>query len=278
MRDVSSAFWLRLQRDDANLSEFIYLDSPVGAFRWCMSPQPLVSSGETYDPFPGAASTGVEETTTLKIGTTTFVVANTGDLPRLIRSNALATAEVYIFRSFVDTPDLGRLPVFRGTFGDITHNRLQMTGQVRNQFQTTAKQFPYYTYQDTCVWRFGSVGCGKNVNSITINSLTMTGSSTPLVLLANTGTLAGSYTPGRLERGRVTVMTGANSGQIRSVRVSSGDMLALSHSLPFAISSGDYFTIYPGCRKRLIDDCTSFHNNANRFFGAPWMPKQEQAF
>jgi hypothetical protein len=36
--------------------------------------------------------------------------------------------------------------------------------------------------------------------------------------------------------------------------------------------------IYPGCRKRLTEDCKSTYNNAENFMGFPWIPIQEQAF
>lgn len=277
MMSVSSAFWAALQRDEVNITEFIELTSPIGTYRWCVSPQPLVSSRQVYDPFPGGTAKGAEESTTLRIGSMVFTIANTGALPRLLRSNALYEAEVYAFRALVDSPDIGRLPVFRGKLGDITHNRDAITGQLRDRMGSVAKQFPYYTYQDTCVWRFGSVGCGVDTTSLTTTQ-TLVGSSIPIILYATSGTLVRSYAPGQLERGRVTVLTGLNSGQIRTVRVSTGDMLALSHTLPFAVSSGDTFSLYPGCRKRFNDDCTSKYNNAHRSLSFAWMPKQEQAF
>ncbi len=279
MTVVSSAFWLALQGDSPNICEMIELSTVNGTYRWCVSDAPRVSSGQTYDPFPGGASRGAEESTTLKIGTINFTVANTGDLPKILKSNALKGAEVYVFRVFVDTPDLGRLPVFRGQLGDITANRLAITGEARNLFQGIASRFPYYTIQDTCNWKFGGVGCGINTSSVTVGSVGVNVASSTAIFLRATGSaLVNSYAPGQLERGRVTMLTGPNSGAVRSVRVNSGDMVFLSHSLPFPVQSGDCFSIYPGCRKRLIDDCTSKFNNSGRFLGAPWIPKQEQAY
>lgn len=278
MRSVSSAFWAAMQTDALVMCELIDLTTRNNTYRWCTNNQPIVSSGYTFDPFPGGSEQGAEESTTLAIGTVNFTVANTGNLTTLLSANAMDRSEVYVRRVFVDSPDLGALPVFRGELADFTRNRLAISGQARNLLQSAGRNWPIYTYLDTCVWRFGSTGCGFNTSSVTVTTSLNVSSSTPIVLRATSGSLVGSYAPGQLERGRVTILSGANSGQVRTVRVSTGDLMALSHSLPFPVSGDTMFSIYPGCRKRFIDDCTSKYNNANRFLGVPWMPKQEQAF
>jgi uncharacterized phage protein (TIGR02218 family) len=278
MRSVNSAFWQRLQGKNINIAELIELTTTFGTFRWTTANAPLVSSGHTFDPFPGAASRGAEESTDLGIGNMDFVVANSGPINTQLMANQLDFASVIVSRVFVDTPDLGRLYVFRGNLADLSYTRQVITGQARNIFNGVTGRFPYHTYQDTCVWRFGSAGCGINTSSYTVSTSIVPSSSTPLTLLASSGGISGRYESGRLDRGRLTVLTGPNSGQVRTVRANSGDFIVLSHPLPYSVTSGFAFEVFPGCRKRIIDDCTSLYNNQTRALAFPWIPRAESAF
>lgn len=279
MKTVNATFLAALQSDTPLICEIITLGTVQGDYHWTTANQPVVSSGTTYDPLPGGSSSGLEDNLSLVIGNINFTIANTGDLQGIIPANGLDASSLYIRRVLTNSPDLDALPLFRGNMGDFAYTRAAISGTARTMMQKAKPQWPTYTYMDTCVWRFGSTGCGYNVTSSTVNSLGVNvGSSTAIALIAGSGSLVGSYAPGQLERGRVTVITGPNSGQVRSVRISSGDYIGLSHSLPYAPQSGDAFSIYPGCRKRFLDDCTSKYNNAHRFLGFPWMPRQEQAF
>jgi uncharacterized phage protein (TIGR02218 family) len=278
MRSVSSAFWLALQQEQVRVAELIELSVPSGVLRWTTANHVLVSSGNSFAPLPGAAGRGAEESTDLGVGTIEFSVVNSGEFRTLVFGDSLLNAPLTVSRVIVNSPDIGRLWVFRGKLGDISYNRDEVSGQARNLFNGVAESFPNETYQDYCVWRFGSAGCGYDTSSITVSAGFNAASSTPLVVVASEGTLAGSYSPSYLERGRLTVLTGANSGQVRTIRTQTGDMMGLSHSLPYAISSGDTFSVYPGCRKRWAEDCASKYNNTVNFLGFPWIPRREQAY
>lgn len=278
MRSVSSAFWLALQAEYVQIADLIDLDTPSGTYRWTTSNIPIVSSGQTYDPFPGGAAKGAEESTDLGVGNINFTVVNSGQIRELLMVNELDFASLAISRVFVNSPDLGRMYSFRGKLAELSHNRDLMSGQARSIFAGVNAAFPYHTYQDYCVWRFGSTGCGINTSSYTVATSIVPGSSNPLTLLAQSGGISGAYTSGRLDRGRLTVLSGVNSGQVRTIRSQSGDYLVLSHPLPYSVSSGFAFNVYPGCRKRILDDCRSRYNNTTRALGFPWMPKNESAF
>lgn len=278
MRSVSSAFWAELQRDPIDLCELISHATAVGTFNWTTTNRPIVSSGATYDPFPGGSAKGSEESTALTVGNVGFSIVNSGQYFDMMRSGLLGGTEIYVRRVLPNSPDLGSLPVFRGKLADLTANRAAISGTARNVFQSATIQWPYYTYMDTCVWRFGGTGCGLNATSYTLTTTLNVGSSTPIYLLLNSGTLTRSFAPGQLERGRIKIKTGPNSGQVRVIRVHTGDLLGLSHTLPFPHSGATTIDLVRGCRKRLITDCISQFNNGNRHFAAPWMPKQEQAF
>lgn len=279
MRTVNSAFWLALQQDAVEICELITLTLPEQTFRWTSSNATIISSGQPYDPFPGASGKGSEEDTSLGIGTIDFSVVDSGTLATKVPGNGLDNAPVTVRRVLTHSVDLGTLWVFRGKLGDLTFDRQNIGGQARNLFNGVAAKFPYYSYQDTCVWRFGSNGCGFNTSSITFTGSLNASSSTPLVLVARSGSIVQSYSLNGLSKGRITIVSGVNSGQVRTIRANTGDVFALSHSLPYSVESGGAsFQIYPGCRKSLITDCLSKYNNTQRFLGFPWIPKQQYAF
>ena len=285
MRDVNSAFWVRLQADDLEIAELIDLETPSGgSFHWTTANQPITYtlSGvpTTYIPFPGGTGSGIEESIDLGVSVMDFTMANTGPiLQGQLLSADFALAALKIGQIFTDTPDLDRMEIYTGKIGDFQFDRLELSGQARNLWKSLNVQWPYYTYQDKCAWRFGSAGCGFNTSSITlaINTINV-GSSTTLNILLNSGTLTQSFANNRFDLGRATFTSGTNSGAVRTIRVQTGDLLSLSYILPNGDLTGLQLSIYPGCKKRLIDDCKSLYNNDTNFFGSPWIPKFEQAF
>lgn len=283
MRDISSAYWKRLQGDD-QIAELIDLEAREKSWRWTTANQPLTAtlSGDviTYTPFPGGTPSGIEESADLGVAVIDFVMSNTNDLFRdLTAGGDFAMANLRISRVFIDTPDLDRMYIYWGQIGDYVRDRQKIVGQARNLWQGLSTDWPYYSYEDKCVWRFGSTGCGYNTSSITISVTTIdVASSTTLSLLMNSGTLTGSYDSGRFDFGRCTITNGVNSGTVRTIRSHTGDLLTLSHPLPVNSLANIQIDIYPGCRKRLVEDCTSIWNNNQNFMGFPWIPVAEQAF
>jgi uncharacterized phage protein (TIGR02218 family) len=277
MRSVNSAFWLRLQQSNVEITELIELTVVNGAtYRWTMANAPVVSSGNTYDPFPGRVTQGVEESTDLGVGNAAFLVANTGDFTGYLSGNIMDNAGLVVRRVFSDTPDLGTMVSFRGKLSEISYTRMAVNGQTRNIFNGVAGQFPYYTFQDRCAWRFGDAGtCGVDRDTIATSKFINASSSNAILLMCNSGSLS-SVADGYYDRGRVRILSGANSGHIRTIRSHSGDMLILSHALPTTVASGS-IRLEPGCRKRVVDDCTSKYNNVTRAMAFPWLPRIEGA-
>jgi uncharacterized phage protein (TIGR02218 family) len=285
MRDINSAFYARLQTND-QLAEVIDLTTANGqSFHWTTANQAIqsVASSDlvTYNPFPGHTPGGIEESSDLGVSIVDFVVANTGDVFRaLMTGGNFSEASLRISRLFPSTPGLGRMVIYDGKIGDYSYNRQAVRGQARNRWQGIAAQFPHYTYQDTCVWRFGGPGCGFNTTSITLSiasGFISADSSDTLTLFFANGTLSNSYANGRFDFGRLTVTGGVNSGEVRTIRVHTGDAVSLSHPLSINSLAGMSVSIFPGCRKRRIDDCTSLYNNIENFMGFPWIPIQETA-
>lgn len=285
MRGVSSAFWLKLQADANLLTEVVELELPGGAsYHWTTTNAPftytLSGAPTVYTPFPGSVPAGIEESADMGVSIIDFLMVNTfNDVQQLLDSDDFKNAAVKIGRVFTDTPDLGRMEVYQGQMGDFVHDRLTIKGQVRNQWKSLGIRWPYYSHQDRCNWRFGSRGCGFNTASVTvaINSIVV-GSSTTLALLLPSPYLTQSYSNGRFDFGKLVVTFGTNSGQQRTIRSHSGNLLGLAHPLPSSDLTGMQLSIHPGCRKNMIADCKSLYNNDKNFFGFPWIPVQEQGW
>lgn len=274
-KNVSSAFFARLQ-GDVNIVDMITLDHTGISKRWTGDTRPVISSGETYVPFGGLAENYGEETSDLSIAVANFMFGNEDDeFAPLLKAANFDAADVVVFRVFPDTPDLGRIEVFRGKIGDMSYTRNEVSAQARNQWGSAEQDWPRYTYKDTCTLRFGDVPCGVDTSSFTVafsSNLVSTGDLVSITMTEST--VVQSYVNGFFDYGRVTFTDGPNSGEIRTVRAQSGDVIDLSHQLPYATSSGG-FNIFPGCRKRLIQDCTSKYNNQENFLGFPWIPIME---
>lgn len=282
----NTAFFTRLQADNVNMVEIIDLEAAGPNFHWVSAPDPLTYtlSGTLteYLPFPGQTITGVKESSDLAVSVIDFVVANTGDLVNdLLKSNGFDMATIKVGRVFPDTPDLGRMEIYHGQLADFSYNRMQISGQARNQYGSANNRWPYYNYQDTCIWRFGSEGCGFDTTSVTLNLATTsidTASSTTINILLSSGTLTGSFPDGRFDFGRFTVTDGVNSGNARTIRQHTGDLIKLSHPLPVNSFANMAASIFPGCRKRRVIDCISTYDNGENYVGFEWIPIQEDAF
>ena len=276
MRAVSSLYWYLAQQDAVNVAELITLSSRTYTWRWTTGDSEIVSSSYTFLPFPGGTGGGIEESIDLGIATINFTIVNSGDDFRLLlEANDLDMASIIVRRVHVSTPDGGSAEIYRGKVGDYTFNRQQISGQARNFFNSINVQWPMYTYMDQCAWRFGSPGCGFNTASITVSS-----TASPVSSGYKLGAFCAidSKSNGYYEKGRFTFTSGSNSGHARSVRVHSGSRVEFSHGMPYNIASGDTFNLYPGCRKRIIDDCTSTYNNTRNALAFPWISKVENAF
>lgn len=289
MREIvgnSSLFTQRLQQNDGlGMAELIDLEFVNSTFiHWTTANQPMTYtlSGQptTYYPFPGEAGGGIQEDINLGVSVVAFTMANSGaQLQQQLLTADFAICAVKIGQIFTDSPDLGRMTLYAGKMGDFSYTRHDITGQARNLWKSLNVQWPYYTYQDKCAWRFGSAGCGFNTASITLAVATLNvGSSDSLNILLNSGTLSSSYANGRFNFGRMTVTDGVNAGIIRTIRVQTGDLISLAQALPNGDLTGIKLAIYPGCQKRLLDDCKSTYNNDKNFLGFPWIPTFEQAF
>ena len=279
----NSQFFEKLQDETVLIAETIDLFTPGGEFYWTTTNDnvsTLNSSGDAveYTPFPGQTAGGTRQSTDLTIETIRFVVANSGGVfDALLVGKEIMRSSLVIRRFFTDTPGLGAWEIFRGDIGDFKWTRDLITGQVRDEWDSHTQKWPYYNYQDLCIWKFGGAGCGIDVSSFTVPLSIDASSSTPTTIHCFSGTLTQSFANDRLTFGKFSVTFGANSGHVRSVRAHSGDVIELSHRLGSGVTS-IAADVFPGCRKRLIEDCTSLYDNSARHNSYEWTPLQEEGF
>lgn len=285
-RAPNDAYFARLQADFIDLTELIDLELPGGGGKWHFTtsnhPVTFTLSGvpTEYIPFAGGTPTGVHEDNSLGVTVIDFVMQNSiAAISDMVDNSDFSNAGLKIGRVFISTPDLGRMSLYDGQIGDFGFDRIQLRGQARNLWKSLSVNWPYYQYQDTCSWRFGSAGCGVNASSYNVNVGTLSiNSSTTIDLRFPTGTLSNSFPDGRFDFGRITVTNGVNSGSIRTIRAHTGDMVSLSYDLPNADFTAMQFVIQPGCRKRIVEDCNSLYNNTKNALAFWGIPLQEQAF
>lgn len=282
----NSIFFTRLQGDNIDIVEIIDLELPGGGgdfhFTTCNQPVTFTLSGAltTYIPFAGGTPHGVQQDNNLGVSVIDFVMQNTiTAVSDMLKNSDFTNARLKIGRVFSGTPDLGRMEIYNGQVGDFAFDRIQMRGQARNLWKSLNVHWPYYLYQDTCAWRFGSAGCGVNASSydVAVNTINVS-SSTTIDIVFPAGTLTNSFPTGRFDFGRLMVTGGVNSGAVRTIRTHSGDGLSLSYDLPSADVTSIAFVIRPGCRKRIVADCTSIYNNAKNALAFWTIPIQEKAY
>lgn len=284
MQDISSAFWERLQGDAVELVEVIDLVTVNTTYHWTLGNQPITAafsgSNEVYSPAPILSQLRQKQSNDLSVNQAGFTFANTDALLlALLETEDTDFAQVNVRRVFVDTPDLGFLQVFEGQVGEQNHDRHNANVSVRDRWQSLSRQFPQYQYQDTCIWRFGGIGCGFDVATVTLtfsHAAVDVASSTRVNILMNSGTLTQSFANDWFALGHMTFPSGKNAGIRRAIRAHSGDLLVLSRPLPFSIDSTDVFSLHPGCRKRLVADCNDkFDNVESGYSGYPFIPVLE---
>lgn len=279
----SSAFWDKLQGDDIRMAVAIDLFTPGDNFFWTTQNDNVRinnSSGDLteYAPFPGVPLGGSKKGSDLTITAVNMIMANSGGVfDALILGKELGRSEIVLRRYFTDTPAFGQVEIMRGKVAEFKWNRDEITGSVRDPWDSANQTWPYYNFQDGCIWKFGGVACGFDTSSVTITLSIDVSSSTQLKIMAVSGSLTQSYANDFFTFGKFTATGGVNSGQVRTVRGHSGDQLDMSHQFGGAVNSLSA-DVFPGCRKRRITDCASKYDNEVNFHGHEWIPIQEQAF
>ncbi|MHB8071561.1 MAG: baseplate hub domain-containing protein [Candidatus Cryosericum sp.] len=211
-------------------------------------------------------------------------------LTAAVENGQLDGAAVLVQRAFFDAfgdaapigawPD-GVITRFQGNISDQDYTGTQGNIKVKSFTERLNRKWPRNLYQKSCMLDVYSTDCGAAQASFTTTG-TLTG-GTLVTFQSAEFTQADKYFDG----GVITFTSGPNAGARRTVKKYLGPFFPrhgpsrnayLEISLPLlqAPEVGDEFTIYPGCNKDYLTDCSSakFDQQAN-FRGTPNVPPPE---
>lgn len=218
------------------------------------------------DPLTGAAYPD-------QIGAQPFLAA--------VRAGALDGATVQIDRAYFAAwpPYTGRpmaptgvITVFAGIVAEGDGGRDGNSLVINSHMERFGNPLPRNLYQASCRFTLFDTQCGLIAGTYAVKgtmTTSATGSSLPIAVAAPGG--SGTYTLGRL-----AFTSGQNAGITRMIRQwTAGVSLNLMSPFPYAIATGDAYTLWPGCDKTMAT-CTAF-GNLPAFGGMPFIPAPEAA-
>lgn len=176
-----------------------------------------------------------------------------------------------VFASSWTAVPAGTLLMFSGRMGDVTMGRNEANITIKSDLELLDVQVPKNLWTPGCSNSLYDSACGVLKATFTVANA-VTASPTPTRYVFNS-TLA--QAAGYFDLGVVTFTSGANAGQVRTIKGhASGGLVTLISPLPFAPAAGDTFNIYPGCDKTQAT-CTNKFSNVIRFRGKPYVPVPE---
>ena len=248
--------------------------------RWCGADVALTVHGDLFILGPGITRnrmrwvTGIEVSTldmtlTDNVGTT----INGVPLYAFVRARGLFGARVLLERVFwgaADTGPVGALHWFAGRVAESDVDRYGARITAVSDLELLDVMVPRDVYQPGCLNTLGDALCGVNLTAAAVTGATTSASTANRTSFSHAlGQAAGFF-----DLGIITMTSGANSGQRRTVRTHTTGALAVLQPWPLPVASGDTFSVRPGCDKTQAT-CTSKFSNLGRYRGMPFIPVAE---
>lgn len=168
------------------------------------------------------------------------------------------------------SPVLGSIRLFAGRVSTIDPGGdTTAIMKVKSELIVLDQPMPRNKFQNSCKNVWGDAGCTINKGDYAVTDTVDMG-STKQIIITNSAT-AGVY-----DQGTITMETGVNVGQSRTIRRSTGTSLILTFPFDLDPNTGDQFKIYPGCNLTM-DDCVNKFSNLANFRGFPFVPPAETA-
>lgn len=199
------------------------------------------------------------------------VVGGVRILPLAV-SGAFDKARLRLERAFLaeDLSCIGTVIMFSGRFADITIGRSEIVARVNSGTEVFNIMLPRNLYQAGCTNVLYDDACGVPRAVYGVASTVSSGSTASEIICAL------SHDSGWFARGYVRFISGALTGETRSVKSSAPGVLRFISPLAAVPSVGDAFIAYPGCDK-LFSTCQSKFGNGEKFRGCPFIPVPETA-
>ncbi|AMM23160.1 DUF2163 domain-containing protein [Variovorax sp. PAMC 28711] len=175
-------------------------------------------------------------------------------------------AQVFIFEVNYRDLSQGWMILQTGTLGDVSVGRSSFKAEVRGLAQAL-QQVVGEVYTQTCTANLGDARCKVNVEAMRVAGTVAVVTSRQAFTTTTTG-----YAADYFGAGVITWVTGANAGFSMEVNSYTSPAFALNLPMPFNVAAGDTYTVIPGCRKRVIEDCKTKFANILNFRGFPYVP------
>lgn len=272
-------FGADLRVDDMELTLANFVLSVLQDNTWAQ----VVNSGFTW--------TTTQPFTWAQLATT---LVSSSPLAQVAMRGQLDGAEVKIYLVDMSAQDNGLYAHSTWKIQGAAADRTSVVVKLESPLGALNALTPRRTWQEQCNWPLYSSWCTASRAAYTVYGKTVTNNTSGILTAAGhlefTVSSVGASVPATIpgswfELGQVIFTTGTLNGLRRSVQTqslsfasSSGTVGAfdLLSELPFVPSSGDQFTVVPGCNKT-VDHCQNKFNNFINFGGFRDIPKPETA-
>lgn len=249
---------------------------------------PITVAGTTWVLGPGLQRSRVRQSVGVAVDSLSVtlladsaVLVNGTPILQALRKGAFAGATLRLERAFHDTAGTckGVVPVFYGRFGGIKTSRSSASIEVRSHGELLDVMIPGDIYQPGCRNTLFDAQCGLSAAAYTIAGTTSAAGDATRRIVTSTSAAVIAKASAWADLGVMAFTAGANAGQSRTVRthvLATGTAtIVAAYPWPFAVASGDPFTLRAGCNKAKTGDCPAKFSNVARFRGEPYIPAPE---
>ncbi|MCC7546199.1 MAG: DUF2163 domain-containing protein [Burkholderiales bacterium] len=231
---------------------------------------PLTIDGLTYE--PALDITAVTSASDMSVGNLDAegLIDSAGITAQDIETGKYDGAAVEVFEVNWKSPQLGRLQLRRGHIGEAIPEGARWRFEVRDLVQRYTQQIVELT-SITCRADLGDARCGAGLEALEVSGIVQTVTSRRTFTDS-----ARTEVDGYFDHGKVTFISGLNTGLSMEVKLYQVGALELHLPMPYAIEPGDLYEVTPGCDK-LFATCRDRYGNQNNFRGEPHLPG-EHAF
>lgn len=188
-----------------------------------------------------------------------------------VRAGGLDGATVLVETGFgpIWSQIVGKLIKFSGRVTSITNiSGTEVTVQVSSWLELLNQNMPRNLVQPPCLHTLFDAGCGLDKTDWAVNGSVVTSGGFS-AFVTDLGEADGYF-----DQGTMVFTSGANAGQIRTIRSQVGAGVSVVLPLPAEPQPGDDFTAYPGC-DRTKETCAAKFDNLLRYRGFKYVPTPE---
>lgn len=204
--------------------------------------------------------------------TNSETLVNNQPLTQFAREGGFDGARLTVERHFSASPrseSCGSLNLFIGRVSELSVTGSEVRMMCKSDLEILDVEMPRNIYQAPCIHTLYGEGCNLSAANFTISGNVTAGSSRTLI--NSNLAQADNY----FNLGTVYLTSGANAGQMRSVKSYTTGVAVLSFPLPYVPAAGDLFDTRPGCDKRFVTCNSPPFNNALNHRGYPFIPVPE---